>query len=421
MQIISPEFNEYIKLSNNSITNLKFGLYSSIYKPFPTAYISYVSDLLLPDSLNLLIGSLLDLQYKLSDDSKINSFPNLCIEEIQSEGDSGLSNNTVFLKSELAFNQNSNIRKGYIDSYGNEIIKDVYNSNEIMRGYETNFEKTDNTDTVYRSLGEMDLSFIQDDVCNKFVINNGKPLFYLGLDKKINFSSLNKLSKNSEYPLGVLYIAKPSQKVSSVWVSSKTKSKGLCELLATTWSLSVGSNEAYKAIKPTSYSTLFTNPYITQTFRITTKPAQAEKTYLPINKNFVNTIESTDSAQILNRPDYNLKYEIKDIIGDLIENLITIKIKNAQINYLKDDKILVAGDNLFVWFGYEYSMYNGVYTIVDIEYTQADLNTSSVNLMLARSHLDTSFTDYIDVHKNSKEFIYPYAPIPSKNILYTGN
>lgn len=421
MRIISPEFNNYTELSNNSINNLKFGLYSSIYKPFPTAYISYVSNLLLPDSLNLLIGSILDLQYKLFDNSEVKSFPNLCIEEIQSEGNGFISTTNVFLKSELAFNQNSNIRKGYIDSYGNDIVKDIYDSNEIMRTYETSFEKTDNTDTVYRSLGEMDLDFIQNNICNKFVINNGKPLFYLGLDKKINLSSLNKLSKNSEYPLGVLYIAKPNQKVSSIWVESKTRSKDLCELLATTWRLNVGANEAYKAIKPTSYSTLFTNPYITQTFRITTTPAQAEKTYLPINKNFVNTIKSTDSSQILNRPEYNLKYEIKDIIGDSIENLVTLKINGAQITYKKDDKLLVAGDNLFVWFGYEYSMYNGTYTIIDIEYTQSELNVTNVNLTLARSHLDTSFTDYIDIHKNSSEFTYSYAPIPSKNILYTGN
>lgn len=431
MKLILDGIEGLAEKSQGEIKNLEYGIRSSIYEIFPTAYVKFNTSYITPDALNAWLLTIQSFKYQLitpeedpkNKGSEIKEFPKVALKETDSQGTSQSILHYFDYKAECAFSQNDDIRDCYVDKHGNKIIEDVLDRNPKFAGFERNIKTTDNSDTIYRTLGETDEEFISKAVNPYFAINNGCPLFYIGLDNKINYTSLNELSKTKDNVQGVLRLGSSGNAASEKWRISKEKSaaiKGGVELNSSTWRLRIGADDTYKALKPSAFISSFSNPYMSQTTKAIYNPAMKEKTYLPVNGNALTLLKSSDSVAITNRPTSNVHYEMKNLIGDKVERLITIKATGATTIYKKADHLLVAGDQLFVWFAYEYSMLNGIYTITEIEY-RVIKGTAQCNLVLARNFVDPTFSDEIDTHKDSKDFVYKFAVTGQKSVLFKGN
>lgn len=415
-----------------------YRIYSSLFEPTPKANFKYASDYVMPDLLGIRVGSSFPVQYTVNIDSKKKSeseedktsdeeqkhftdpvnLAGVCVQSIEPEGgaNGGLLT-TVTCTGEYDFFQNARIRKAYTQKYGNEIVKDVLDSNRIMKTYKRNIQKTDNYNTVYRSLGEADISFVTEDVAKQFVINAGQPLFFTSLDRKIHFTSLNNLLENTKKSKVVIDLGSTYDEISRKFVKKQLKNytdrKKSVTLSAVKYKFHIGGKESTFSIKNSLYFTDFENNSTT-TSVITYKPALKNKAYFPLDAFFMETAESTQAAATYNRPTSTIAFEAKNYFRSF-EDLITVDIEIANIQNLKE--LILAGDNVTVITAYPYSVYNGNYIVSAVEYGLEN-NTNFMKLQLLRPTVDMTWAEGLVSDKSSQDFKYPYAPSINKFLYY---
>lgn len=433
MYITAPALENMVAGSVGTLSAISYGIKSSIYDPYPRGFVQWKSQYPMPDSLDMLIGNNVELKYRLLDDIEIAkikdtdlvAFPTLTLDGSEVLGGNGGMTQKYNLIHKSSFGQATDVKKCYKDKRGDEIIKDVLDSNADLKDFERNLQVTDNSNIIYRSLGETDIGFIRNSVNPNFLIDNGCPLLFMGLDNIINYTSLNALSKNADNVQGYLqlglFTTNPASKTWATDLINSNVVKDGAELQAKgDWKILTGGDAAIRALKPAAYFTDFSNPFSTSISKYTYGPQRKDKTLLPVNKYLGILLQTTDAIAVPNRPTNALDFEIKNLIGDAIEKFITIEATGIKITYKKDDKPIVVGDQLFVYTPYEYSAYNGIYTIIELEYTASTKEGVQANMVLARSHLDTQFVEMLPSHKDSEAFSYKFAPGVRKALLWDG-
>ena len=426
---------EDFKKSDTSLKLNNFRIYSSIFKPTPKASFSLVTTYATPELYNFFIGSSFPLQYQFTNFEKqkemkekgqsdkpeftdLKNLTGMSISNISVEASGSALQYEITCTGEFDFFQKSRIRKSYKNKFGNEIIQDVLDSNDIMKDYVRNIDKTDNAVTIYRTLGEADLDFIEDTINSNFTINFSKPLIFTGLDRSINYTSVNSLiSRVVKTKLLLTWPSITQDKLAEKHLETLKKSyveeDSFVELKTASCSLNIG-GAAYNNIKNIAYYTDFSNG-ILDTAGYVHRPALKDKAYFPIDKGFINFIDSTQAIPVYNRPSSNISYETKRYF-DGYENLITIKASVSDIGNL--NHLVLAGDQVTVLTPYPYSVYNGNYVIAEIEYGQ-DQASPFMSLTLIRSNLDLKWVEKLQDNKDSEKFKLPFAPNFQKNLVYT--
>lgn len=413
-----------IKLSN-------YHLYSSIFEPTPKLSFCYTASYITPDALNFFIGSSFPIQYqfikKETDTSSktkesataIEDLAGMVVSEVNLENSSVGTKTTITCTGEFEFFQNSNIRKAYTVKYGNEIVEDVLISNNIIKSYDTNIQKTDNATTIYRCLGEADIDFIRDSICKKYTITNGKPLMFTSLDRKINFTSINNLlESNKKSKILINWPNFNSDDLTKVTVQEKLKNyldeKDYISLTAAEYNFKLGSKNTAFNVQNAVYYTNY-EAGLTDTSGYLFKPALSNRQYFPINKLFTTFSKATQTVSTANRPANNIIYESRDYF-DGFENLITIKVRVTDIMNL--NHLILAGEFATVMTTYPFSVYNGNYLISDVEYGQEEAVTF-MELTLIRPTIDFTWQDMLTNNKDSSEFKFGFAPTLQKASLYS--
>lgn len=413
-----------IKLSN-------YHLYSSIFESTPKLSFCYTTSYITPDALNFFIGSSFPIQYqfvkkdvdKNSKDKEtltdIKDLAGMVVSEVDLENSSVGTKTTITCAGEFEFFQNSNIRKAYTVKYGNEIVEDVLLSNNIIKSYDTNIQKTDNATTVYRCLGEADIDFIKNNLCKRYTITNGKPLIFTSLDRKINFTSINNLlESNKKSKILINWPNFNSDDLTRVTVQEKLKNyldeKDYINLTAADYSFKLGSKNTAFNIQNAVYYTNY-ELGLTDTSGYLFKPALSNRQYFPINKLFTTFSKATQTVSTSNRPADNIIYESRDYF-DSFENLITIKVRVTDIMNL--NHLILAGEFATVMTTYPFSIYNGNYLISDVEYGQEEAVTF-MELTLIRPTVDFTWQDMLTNNKDSSEFKFGFAPTLQKASLYS--
>lgn len=433
--IIKDAAKEYNKIQLQS-----YRLYSSLFEPTPKANFKYVSDYVMPDLLGLTIGSSFPIQYtanipkdesnsvekELDTSAKEEQdftdpvdLAGLCVQDMVPEsGVEGSLTVNVTCTGEFDFFQNSRIRKAYTKKYGDEVVDDVLESNRIMKAYERVINKTDNANTVYRTLGEADLDFVINDVAKNFLINAGKPIFYTSLDRKIYFTSINSILESTTKSKVVLELGVTNDAISQKMINNALKNF-IDEDKATTlttvkWKMHIGGKDTTFNIKNSIYFSDFENGTVS-TSLTTFKPALKNQAYFPIDTFFMETAESTQAIATYNRPSTTIAFESKNYF-DSFENLITLDAEITNIQNLNE--LVLAGDTITVLTPYPYSIYNGNYTVAAVEYGQ-ETSTNFMKLKLIRANVDMTWIDSLTTDKSSEDFKFPFAPSINKNMYYS--
>lgn len=408
-----------------------YQIYSSIYKPFPTVRYTYKTDYVMPDMLNCLIGQNNSLQYCINptrgpDDEWIN-IGDVYLTSMELDGDKSTMKVSLLYNGAIDLYQVSDVIKSYKEKYGNEIVEDVINSNNRLQSYTKDFQKTDNYSTAYRSLGESDLQFILDTLCSDFTINGGKPLFFVGLDNVMHFTSVNSLlskstgmglSEKNSLPTLYIDLGVKEGELTTPFLQSMVKdfmSQDYDKVVSSDFTMSIGGNKTYKNLKPALYFSSFTSPHESQTEKLSYLPATNDVQYYPISKFVYNTVDSTTTDVAKNRPNQNIVFEGQNAFPS-IENLITIKTTIDNLNEI--NRLILAGDKVMITTPYAYSMYNGVYIISEIEY-YLENGIGKAHVTCIRPHLETTWAGKLTTLKDSGKFEYPWAPEASKTMIYS--
>lgn len=424
-----------IKLNN-------YHLYSSIFEPTPKLSFSYSASYITPDALSFFIGTSFPIQYQFiknvvektiesvdgeeitqtknsEEKTDLEDLAGLVVSDVEMEDSSTGTKTTVTCLGEFDFFQNSNIRKAYTSKYGNDIVEDILDANNIMQSYDRNIQKTDNSTTIYRSLGDSDIDFIQRNLYNKYTISNGKPLLFTGLDRKINFTSINNLLESNQKSKILINLPSASNDdLSETLVKDKLKNyldeTNYVNLTAANYSFHLGAKNSAFNLQNAVYYTSYENG-LTTTNGYLFKPALSNKQYFPINRFFTTFSKATQAVATYNRPSSNIVYESRDYF-DSFENLITIQVKITSITALQ--YLVLAGDFATVLTTYPYSIYNGNYLIAAVEYGQEE-TTTFMELTLIRPTVDMTWQDLLTSNKDSDEFKFPFAPTLQKSMLYS--
>lgn len=430
LNLVIP-YIEDIQAKDPNLAINNYHLYSSIFEPFPQLNITYDGPYETPDVLNTFIGTSFPLQWqivskKYNEDLEANEevkgdihdFPGLFVRNIQSKGGTSLQT-TITCTNEFEFTQNSNLRKAYIAKYGNEIIEDVLNSNNTIKEYDRNVQKTNNTFTSYRALGESDIDFIRNTCCKKYTIYGGTPFFYIGLDRKVNYTSINYLieaktkSKVLIKSTGIVLDDAISKSFDGI-IDNYIDKSGYISLTADEFELNVGKGiNNLINIKNAVYYTNYNNGLVSTSGYIF-KPAQNSKQYYPISKIFNTYSTASSSISAFNRPADTVIYETQNMF-DIFEDIISIKAKISDISTL--EHLIVAGDTVTYILPYPFSIYNGNYILASIEYGQ-DKNSTFAEVLLIRDTVDFAWQDALVKAKDSEDFKFQYAPTIQKNTLY---
>lgn len=407
-----------------------FHLYSSIFETVPSfTFTIYSNTGLTPELLNLHIGTSLLVRYRYDDTSEdegknmtdykyFNGFIINNINTIFSETGTEI---TIKCIGEFLTHQKTNKRNIYKNKYAKEIITNILDDNEILKyqgdkAYNRNINQSDNFTTVFRTLGETDVDFIENEICREFIIKGGHPLFYIGLDKKINFDSLNSLLNKKTLSK---YVIKLPGRLTNDIASSDTQTllsnlteKESAILNAIEAHMSVGSNNSFKGLRPVAYRSSITSGSL-DTGKIIFAPAGEGKNYYPISKDFIDYTESTDSITFKNRPDSNISFEAKNSF-DLMENLIQFNLEISSISGMYN--LIQAGDTITL-LSHPYSAYNGNYIVSKVEYgTEAQSNF--MKLQVIRPFLDISWPEKMDKSKNSENFDIGFTPTVHYTEIY---
>lgn len=431
LKLVIP-YIENIQTKDPSLVMNNYHLYSSIFEPFPQLNITYDSPYGMPDVLGTYLGTSFPLQYQIVY-KKTNSeteeteqeedlpvdFPGLFVKNIQVKGGTSLQT-TITCTSEFEFTQNSDIRKAYIAKYGNEIVEDVLNSNNTVKEYDRNIQKTNNAFTSYRALGESDIDFIRNTCCKKYTIFEGTPFFYIGLDRKINYTSINNLieAKQKAKVLikskGIALDDSYREEYNNL-VQNYVDENGYTELIADNFELNVGKgvNDLIN-IKNAVYYTNYNNGLVSTNGYIF-KPAQNSKQYYPISKIFNTFSNASASISVFNRPADTVIYETQNMF-DIFEDMISIKATISDISSF--DHLVLAGDTVTFLFPYPFSIYNGNYILASIEYGQEKASTFA-EVLLIKDTLDFNWQDMLVKVKDNEDFKFPYAPTIQKSTVYS--
>lgn len=433
LNLIMPVLENAQKQSSDiKLTN--YHLYSSIFEPTPKISFCYNASYITPDALNFFIGSSFPIQYqfinkeKVTEDTssknKVNTtelkdIAGMVVSNVELENSSTGTKTTVTCTGEFDFFQNSNIRKAYTAKYGNEIVEDILVSNNIMKSYDTNIQKTDNATTIYRSLGEADIDFIKNLICKKYTITNGKPLLFTSLDRKINFTSVNNLLESTKKSKVLInWPSATSDELTKLTIQEKLKNyideRDYVDLTVSEYNFKLGAKDTAFNLQNAVYYTNY-EAGLTETSGYLFKPALSNKQYFPVNKFFTTFSKATQTVATSNRPANNIIYESRDYF-DSFENLITIKVKVTDIMSLNN--LILAGDFATVLTTYPFSVYNGNYLISEVEYGQEEAITF-MELTLIRPTVDFTWQDILTNNKESSEFKFKFAPTLQKSSLYS--
>lgn len=408
---------------------VKFTAYkitSSIFEPVPSATFKFTTSYATPEILNLPIGSEFLVRYSFEDEvpedgsDTYSDFPDLYLKKMKLKGSASGLEYEVQCRGILEFFQNAEFRKCYKNKYSNEILNDIFDSLQAFKDYERNFKKSSNSSTLYRTLGETDLDFIKLQVNNNFLIEGGKPLFFTGLDKKLNLSSINALLTDPKKSKCAILLSVVNDKLSPKFVADKIKSyveDPDAENFSTPdFEMYLGNDRVLKGIKPETFFTRFDSD-VSSTAGYSFLPIQkeSEKSVFPISKMFVNGVNTTDAKTFFNRPAKNVIAESRNTF-ESFEDLIKFKIKLTSLGPMK--KLLLAGDKVCIVTPYPYSAFNGDYLISAITYG-AEKAAAFCELEVIRPNLDPSWSEKLEEQKDSEDFGFAYAPELNTSTLFS--
>lgn len=432
---IKIPFVEELTEKSKEITLEEYHLYSSIFDPTPRLAITLKVPYETPDAIGVYLGTSFPIQYQITnetdepaedetdaqnqqEDAEPVDLSGLYVGRVKMKNVATGYHLTLFCDNDFLAFQKSDTRKAYTAMYGNQIVDDLITNNSVLSKYTRNVQMTDNAATVYRSLGENDLAILFDNISKVYTIAGGQPLFYVGLDKKVNFTSINKLFSTSKKSNILVRTGAVDDNISeetkNELIPNYVDDKNYIELNATDYDFDLGGEGSIFNIKTAAYYTSYNNGLI-NTVGYILKPATSEKTYYPINKIFLETTNANQTVSVFNRPVSNLCYEAKNYF-EPFEKLITIKVKLADCNRLQ--KLYVAGEIATIITPYAYSIYNGNYIIAEIEYGQKGTN-SFVEMVLIRPNVDLKWAEKLNANKDSEDFKLPVAMEPMKSLLYS--
>lgn len=435
---IKLPYAEELKEKDDKIDIVEYHLYSSIFEATPKLSIDFNVGYETPDALKLYLGSSFPIQYTVETVKKTTETDEEgnehVVEEIEKEDAKDLVGMfvaqvrmqnagtgalvSVHCYSDFLAFQRSDIRKAYMGEYGNAIVENIAESNATLSKYEQNVQQTDNVATLYRSLGMNDIEILQDHIGNMYTINGGKPLFFVGLDAKLNFTSVNNIFEKVKKT--DLLIMTPrtddyeSLKVSNELMSNYVDPDEVTKVTAADYQLIVGAEDSIFNIKNMVYYTNFLSENLDTTGYIL-KPSSVKKLNYPVDKIFINTVNANRTVSVNNRPPTNLVYEAKNYF-EAFEKLITVKVRLTDANTLK--RLYTAGEVVTVVLPYIYSVYNGNYIIAEIEYGQKT-SVSFVEMVLIRPFIDEKWVEKLSDAKDSGNFKFPLAPAFDKSQLYS--
>jgi len=416
-----PVIDDLVNKGANIKIN-KFNLYSSIFEHIPKMSFKFTTDYLMPDSLDLTIGSSFPVQYTFSDGTEASEtekkdFAGLCVDDVSIETANGSNLTTVVdMVGELDYFQNSSEHKAYTNKYGNDIVEDVLDSNMTIKSYTRNIKKTDNVTTLYRTIGYSDTDFIRECVSKNFVISGGQPLFFTSLDRTANFTSVNAINETSDKPKLLLNWQTTYDSLSQSFVDSQLKTlldDNYISLSTNDLKFKLGGKGSNKNIKNILYSFDTTKGVLNKNGYVV-KPGTMQSEYYPISKTFMNFMKSTQTVLVSNRPQSNIAFEAINTF-DSPEKLIMMQATINDISKLQS--LVVAGDRIVVITANPYSIYNGIYTIATVEYGQ-DTAAPFMTLTLIRATVDMSWAEGIKTNKGQKDWKYSYMPNIQKSNFY---
>ena len=416
-----PVLDEAVKVSNGVIEPIDYQIYSSIYKPYPTVSIGYKSSYVMPDALNFFIGNSNILTYTTDpgENAEYKDLGNFSLTGEEVEGTSEGLISRILYNGSFDMYQRTDIRKIYKNTYGNEIIKDLIATNNHLNKdfYTSQIEKTDNTATIYRSLGENDTDFIKDSVYPNYTIDGGKSLFFVGLDNCINFTSINSLLNSNSKPKFLVRLNTTDDEISASFNAGLVNNllqEDYSTLSSRKFKFSIGADKKYKNIKTVAYYTSFNNSNRTTVEKLSFLPATSKPKYYPLSKMVFDSLDATQSISLCNRPQKNIIFEAQNHF-DSFEDLIRVNITIENLGQFKD--LLIAGQKVFILSPYAYSMYNGEYLVSSIEYFSKS-GIGMANIECVRPFLDETFIERLNDFKESDKFKIPFAPQVPLDLLY---
>ena len=420
------DLDNYIERNGASsvVQNTGFFIKSSIREPLPVAGYYYQSPYVTPDMLLLNVGCSTGIKYSLDDasvkwkDKNWTDFPTMLFKEANCHGGVKGMDWCLHFVNKLSFFQNSDIREAYTDHFGNDVVDSVIKSNSYLQTLQKNIQKTDNFNTLFRSLGENDINFINETVSPNFSIAYGKPLFFIGLDGRINYTSINRILNDSYMPKLHVSLGELHDKVSEQFVKSKVESlmgsDKYSSCASQNYDIGLGENDKWKHIKPVMYYSRFDLPNTSSSTEITYKPVTDKETFYPLDSMTFTQIKGTESDSIFNKANSTVLYEAKNVF-DSSEDFLKIKIEIKDLSNIHT--LVLAGDKVVITTPYPYSIYNGVYVIEDITYAVKS-NLTSMVITCIRPNIDLSWSETLGDLKDSEEFKFAFAPIPNRNIFY---
>lgn len=433
-----PKITKLTELSD-VIQMSEYHLYASIFEQSPKLSFTLSVPYETPDALGFYLGTSFPMYWEINSEgltdeeiekagiekknndkiqSKQTAFPSMSISSISMI--SGGSSNTINVQCEndYQFFQKSDIRKAYSSKFGNEVIEDLINTNDVLKKYKKNISKTDNASTVYRTLGDSDISFIEDRIKINYTINNDRPLFFIGLDGKVNFSSINELNANSHKTNLLIRTNSTNDDASSKFLTTVIEnyvdSEDYDTVEAANFELSIGANNSFRNLKNTVYYTNF-QAGIINTTGYTFKPALQEKSYFPVDKVFSTYLTSNQTVASYNRPSSGFCYEALNYFHGA-SDLIKVKIELQTIKTAK--RLITVGQFATLVLPYTYSIYNGNYLVSEIEYLAKEQATTAT-IVLIRPVVDLNWSKDLSKYKDSSDFKYPVAPEIKASQLYS--
>lgn len=407
------------------VTPMGFFIKSSIREAMPVAGYYYTSGYVTPDMLLLNVGSAVGLKYSLDPantewkNRNWNDFPSMLFKNAKCHGGVKGMDWTLNFINKLSFFQNSDIREAYTDRFGNDVINAVIKSNSYLQNLQTNIQKTDNFNSLFRSLGENDIEFINETVSPNFSIAYGKPLFFIGLDGKINYTSINRILNDSYMPKLQLSLGEIHDKVSKAFTKSKVESlmgsDKYSRCSTNNYDIDLGGEDGWKHIKPVMYYSRFDLPNSVASTEISYQPVTDKETFYPLDNMVFTQIRSTESGSIFNKANSTVLYEAKNMF-ESSEDFVRIR---AEVKDLTEiNELVLAGDKVVITTPYPYSVYNGIYAIEDITYVSKS-NLTSMIITCIRPNIDLSWSDTLGDLKDSEEFQFKYAPTPNRSLFYS--
>ena len=421
------DLDNYISSAGASdwVQNTGFFIKSSIRESFPTAGYYYQSPYVTPDMLLLNVGCATGLKYSLDnpattkwEDRNWTDFPTMLFKEANCHGGvKGMDWCCQFVN-KLSFFQNTDIREAYTDRFGNDVVNAVIKSNAYLQTLSTNIQKTDNFNSLFRSLGENDVDFIDKTVSPNYSIAYGKPLFFIGLDGKINYTSVNRILNDGAMPKLYISLGELQDKLSEKFLKEKVKSlmgsDNYSKCTSQNYDMLLGENDKWKHIKPVMYYSRFDLPNTSSSTEISYKPVTDKETFYPLDDATFTQIKGTESDSISNTANSTVLYEAKNCF-DSSEDFVKIKVEVKDLTDI--NTLVVAGDKVVITTPYPYSVYNGVYVVEDITYVTKS-NLTSMLVTCIRPNIDLSWSETLGDLKDSEEFKFMFAPIPNRNIFY---